>query len=618
MRYDPPLHKTAGLRPLLTALALLVLYPLFVEGTYFRHIVILTFIFAIVATSWDLSLGFGGLFNFAHLALFAVGIYTYAIFTKQFGLSPWLAIPLGGLVAVLFALIISLPILRLDGIYVILVTIALSQLLYLVIISWSDITGGSSGMVTLPVLTIDGYRLNRDGRIGYYFIGLSLLCANLAFLYWFTRSRWGRAIVALRDNKYYAIARGVSESKTRAITLMASALFTGVAGAFYASYLRVASPDAFSLSFLTLLLSILLVGGSGTLWGPVIAAFVISIASEWLANLGAWREIIIATSIILVVVFYPGGLWAAIQEIREALFSKLSLIKAKQWRSIANQRTSMTGLTEQFIDTEHGSISVIDNQKYELPALLFIHGNSACKEIFFHQYLEYDDKYRVIAFDLPGHGASSNADPEKSYHISAYAAVAEQILTSLNVHNVAVFGWSLGGYIAIELAARGNVQLSALAISGTAPIKMVPDDMARGYNAQSEHHLAGKAYFSSGEEKRFFGAITGSNNAHRGLFWKSFTRTDGRARQYLISKLATINWPRQMRVITEGKVPMSVLNGRDDPFLNHSYIAALNYANLWAGSPKDISEGGHAPFLNQPDKFNQQLSKFLSDSIKHQ
>lgn len=315
MRYDPPLHRTQGLTPLLIALAALIAYPFVFDATYFRHVMILAFVFAIVATSWDLSLGFGGLFNFAHVGLFAVGIYTYAILAKTLGFSPWLSILAGGGTAALVALLIALPVLRLDGIYVILVTIALSQLIYLIVISWSDVTGGTSGMVTLPTLKLGDYRLSKDGRIGYYFVGLALLAGNLAFLYLLTRSRLGRAIRALRDNKYYAIARGVSEARTRALTLMGSAVFTGIAGAYYAAYLRVASPDAFGLGFLTLLLSILLVGGTGTIWGPVVAAFVISVLSEWLSGFGPWQNIVIALAIILIVIFYPGGLWAALQEL---------------------------------------------------------------------------------------------------------------------------------------------------------------------------------------------------------------------------------------------------------------------------------------------------------------
>ncbi|MEO1613875.1 MAG: branched-chain amino acid ABC transporter permease, partial [Pseudomonadota bacterium] len=318
MRYDPPFHRSNGLIPGLIALAALLIFPLIFEASYYRHLMILAFVFGIVAASWDLSLGYGGLFNFAHVALFAVGIYAYGILAKTLGVNPWLAVLLAGPIAMVFAAAVALPVLRLDGIYVILVTIAFSQLIFQIVISQSDVTGGTSGMVTLPALSVDGYRFVKDGRIGYYYTGLALLVAALIFLNQVVRSHLGRAIVAMRDAKYYAISRGAPEGGTRLATLCASALFTGIAGGFYGSYVRVASPDIFGLGPLTLVLSILLVGGAGTIWGPVVAAFAITLLSEAMADYGPWREIAMAGLIILVMVFYPGGLWGLIQEGREA------------------------------------------------------------------------------------------------------------------------------------------------------------------------------------------------------------------------------------------------------------------------------------------------------------
>lgn len=610
MRYDPPLHRTQGLAPLVVALAALIAYPFMFEATYFRHVIILAFVFAIVATSWDLSLGFGGLFNFAHVALFAVGIYTYAILAKTLGFSPWLSILAGGGTAAFVALLIALPVLRLDGIYVILVTIALSQLIYLIVISSSDVTGGTSGMVTLPTLMIGDYRLSRDGRIGYYFVGLGLLVANLAFLYWLTRSRLGRAIVALRDNKYYAIARGISEARTRALTLMASAVFTGIAGAFYAAYLRVASPDAFGIGFLTLLLSILLVGGAGTIWGAAIAAFAISVASEWLSGFGAWQNIIIALAIILIVVFYPGGIWAALQELRQAVDTARTALIARWRRRERPTREARTGAPERRIATPHGSIAVADTGGGK-PALLFLHGNSACKEAFCKQFHAFRDEYRVISFDYPGHGVSSNADPETSYTIPAYAEVAEAVLADCGLDTACVVGWSLGGYVALELAARGNVTVAALGITGTAPLNMVPDDFGRGYNPDSHLVLASKQYFSRSEAANYANSATAPISEDSAFLHRNLRRTDGRARFYLLRRLGIVDWPRQMRILRDGKIPFAILNGSDDPFLDHAYIAHLRYGNIWNGAPQDIPNGRHAPFFNQPDTFNLALFSFL-------
>jgi ABC-type branched-subunit amino acid transport system permease subunit len=173
MRYNPSFFRSSGLIPVLIALAVLALLPLVSSNMYLRHLLVLSFVFGVVASSWDLSLGFGGLFNFAHVALFTVGIYTYGLVGLTLGLSPWLGILMGGVAAGLIAALITLPILRLSGIYIVLVTIAASQVLYQIVISQSNITGGTSGMVSLPTLELFGYRFNHNGKIGYYYVALS-------------------------------------------------------------------------------------------------------------------------------------------------------------------------------------------------------------------------------------------------------------------------------------------------------------------------------------------------------------------------------------------------------------------------------------------------------------
>lgn len=612
MRYDPPFHKTAGLTPALVVLAGLVLLPLVIEANYLRHLLILSFVFGIVAASWDLSLGFGGLFNFAHVALFAVGIYTYAILTKSLGVDPWLAMLIAGPVTMAVAALLALPVLRLDGIYVILATIAFSQLIYQIIISQSSVTGGTSGIVTLPPLAIGDYKLTSDGRIGYYYVALALLVAACAFLHLTIRSRWGRAIIALRDAKYAAIARGVPEGMTRVITLAASGLFTGLAGGLYASYVRVASPDIFGLGPLTLVLSILLVGGIGTIWGPVAAAFLIILISEALADLGPWRDILTALLIIAVMVLYPGGLWGVVQEAREGVATALSALRAKVRRRAGRAaRERLMGARETMVSTRHGRIAVSDTGGTG-PAILCLHGNSACKEAFARQFAAFQGRHRLIALDLPGHGVSDNADPEAAYNIPAYADVAGDVLAALGVERPIVLGWSLGGYVGLELTARDPARFAGLCITGTSPLNIVPGDFARGYDASSHLVLAGKQYFTHAEQRAYAGSATAPLSPDSAFLHANINRTDGRTRYYMITKLGVVDWPRQMRMLREGTLPLAILNGSDDAFLNHGYIAGLDYGRIWTGAPHDIAGGKHAPFFNEAQAFNGSFAAFMA------
>jgi ABC-type branched-subunit amino acid transport system permease subunit/pimeloyl-ACP methyl ester carboxylesterase len=612
MRYDPPFHKTNGLIPALVVLVGLIILPWIFDASYSRHLMILVFVFAIVAASWDLSLGYGGLINFAHVALFAIGIYTYAILAKTLGVNPYLAILAAGPVAVIMAVIISLPVLRLDGIYVILVTLAFSQLIYQIIISQPSITGGTSGMVTLPALSIGDYRFTKDGRIGYYYSALGLLVTACAFLYLVTRSKLGRARVALRDAKYAAISRGVPEAKTRALTLAASGLFTGLAGGFYGSYVRVASPDIFSLGSLTIILSILLVGGTGTIFGPVAASFVIVLLSEAMANLGPWRDILIAVLIILVMVFYPGGLWGLIQELREAIITWHSAYRARLQRSRgAKAREALMGAPEKMVKTRHGRVAVCDTGGNK-PIILAIHGNSACKEAFTKLFSGFRDTHRLVAFDLPGHGVSDNADPESAYNVAAYADIAEDVLSNAGAgKKVTVLGWSLGGYVGLELTARSPEKFAGLCITGTSPLNIVPEDFARGYIASSHLVFAGKQYFTKREQREYAGTATAPYSPESAFLHHNISRTDGRTRFYMSTKLGVVNWPRQMRMLREGLIPFAILNGSDDPFLDHKYIARLDYGNIWTGGPRDIPSGKHAPFFNKSDEFNDCMRKFM-------
>ncbi|MGI3168586.1 branched-chain amino acid ABC transporter permease [Pseudooceanicola sp. C21-150M6] len=294
----------------LIALVLLALVPIVVTDSYTRHVFIVAFIYATVAVNWDLSLGLAGLFNFGHLAFFGIGVYTAAILTTSLDLSPWLAILAGGITAALAALLIALPVAKLQGIYVVLVTFAFGQLCLQIVLSQGDLTGGAEGLVRLPYLSIGDYKFIRDFKLAYYYVGLIILTLSTIAMLLVAHSPFGKSLRAVRDNPDYAAARGISVARQRVLVLVASAVCTGIAGGFYAIYLRVASPEVFGFSVATLVLSMVLIGGAGSILGPVFAALALTFATEAMAGMRGLEEarfIVVAVAMILVLRIAPSG-----------------------------------------------------------------------------------------------------------------------------------------------------------------------------------------------------------------------------------------------------------------------------------------------------------------------
>ena len=193
----------------------------------------------------------------------------------------------------------------------VLVTFAFSQVLLQLILSQSQITGGAEGMVRIPALQLGGYKFIRDYKFGYYYVALGLLFISTIYLWLMSRSSFGKSLLALRDNEEYASARGISISSARTLALIASAIFPGIVGGFFAIYLRVASPDVLGFGALSLVLSMVLIGGTASIAGPIIAAFVIFFATEAMAGIRGMEEarfIVVAVAMILVLRFAPGGL----------------------------------------------------------------------------------------------------------------------------------------------------------------------------------------------------------------------------------------------------------------------------------------------------------------------
>ncbi|MDC9589910.1 alpha/beta hydrolase [Xenorhabdus sp. XENO-10] len=260
------------------------------------------------------------------------------------------------------------------------------------------------------------------------------------------------------------------------------------------------------------------------------------------------------------------------------------------------------------IKTRYASVSVIDTGGNGLPVLL-VHGNSSCKKVFRHQINQLKGKYRVLALDLPGHGSSSNAsEPRQAYSMPGYAHTIIEVLEQIGINKIVVFGWSLGGHIGLEMLALFP-KMIGLMICGTPPVSVGADNVALGFRPGVG--LAGKAEFTEEDIKNFVSDTYGINAPHDPLIVEAVIRTDGLARQYMFEAFLSPQATDQKLLAETSKIPLAIVNGADDPYINFDYINGLNYQNLWKGKVFNLAGVGHAPFLESPELFNPILADFL-------
>jgi pimeloyl-ACP methyl ester carboxylesterase len=284
-------------------------------------------------------------------------------------------------------------------------------------------------------------------------------------------------------------------------------------------------------------------------------------------------------------------------------------------------------IEERRLNTAHGDVYVAESGDSTSihPALLLIHGNSSSSRVF-HRILTspfLTCKHRILAFDLPGHGSSSNApEPESTYTMRGYAECAVDVLTQLGVSEVVVLGWSLGGHVALEMipllkSSSVSTTMKGAMLVGTPP-SSGPNQTALGFfkESKSPHmHLAGQEHLTNQEAYNYAHTATGAPIEA----WQQecAVRTDGRARRIMFSAFAAGLGVDQVGVVEEEKdILLGVVNGAAEPFVNLDYLDRLSWGRLWEGKCFRLSGLGHAPFWEKPEQFEPILARFLEDCEK--
>jgi branched-chain amino acid transport system permease protein len=291
----------------------------------------LFFIWATVVTQWNLVFGVAGIFSLAQMALFAMGGYVTGMFGLYFGWSLWLAMFIGGFAAVVFSLLIGLACLRLRGAYVALLTLAIAQVMYLLTITDTEcffmdgvtcrnFTGGTRGLTKYGDFGFRELIGPKHFAYGNYFLALAVLAVATAFSIFIIRSPIGMAFRAMRDNPDYASSRGISQFKYQLLVFAASAFFTGLAGAVYAGYFRVMGANTLYLSLLLFLLSMMVIGGVGSAWGPLAGAAALMLVDEFLKDYVDYRNIGLGLMLVVFVMAWPSGVIGAL----DALWKRIT------------------------------------------------------------------------------------------------------------------------------------------------------------------------------------------------------------------------------------------------------------------------------------------------------
>jgi branched-chain amino acid transport system permease protein len=306
----------------LALLAVALLFPVLVTLPYPRDVVIRIFLFATLAQAWNILAGYCGQISLGHAIFFGTGAYTSGVFVAKDVASPWLALLVGALIAVALSQVIGAPVFRLRGHYFAIATIAVGEIVHIIAINW-DFIGAARGLY-IPIKRPDSL-LNfqfHQAKAVYYYIVLGLLLVGLGVTRAIERSRLGYYFRAVREEQDAAASLGVPVARTKRVAFAISAALTAACGTFYAQYVLFIDPESvlpLSLSILICLVAVL--GGVGTLWGPLLGAAVLIPLGEvtriYLGGTGKALDLVIYGALIMVVsVVQPAGLVGIVRRVR--------------------------------------------------------------------------------------------------------------------------------------------------------------------------------------------------------------------------------------------------------------------------------------------------------------
>ena len=292
---------------LFLALAMVMaLLPFLVRGSYYLLILNIIAINGLVVLGLNLLIGFAGQISLGHAAFFGMGAYFSAIFTAMYSMPPWPTLILVMILTGVVAYVIGIPTLRLEGHYLVMATLGFNIIVYILMVQMEYWTGGPSGFAGIPPLTLGSFAIQTDHHFYWLiwplFLVIFLLSLNLV------NSRVGRALRAIHENELVANSMGVNTERYKAVIFALSAAYAALAGSFYAHYLSFISPKTFDIFYSVQIVTMVVVGGIGNLWGGLLGAAILTALPEVLHSLRDYALLMYGLILMGALVFFPEGL----------------------------------------------------------------------------------------------------------------------------------------------------------------------------------------------------------------------------------------------------------------------------------------------------------------------
>jgi branched-chain amino acid transport system permease protein len=301
---DPSFRNKA----MAVVLVFALIFPL-VFDTYQSNIMISALIYVVLGLGLNITVGLAGLLDLGYVAFFAAGSYSYALLNHHFGLGFWTCLPLGGVIGCLFGVLLGFPILRLRGDYLAIVTLGFASIVKIVLENWDEFSFGPSGIANIDKPGLFGLDMNIDGSTTYiYYIMIGLVLFTILITMRLRNSRIGRAWIALREDEIACVAMGIDMARTKLSAYALGAFWAGMVGVIFAAKTTFINPASFTFMESAIVLSIVVLGGMGSILGVILGAFILILLPEYLRAFSEYRMLAFGAAMVLMMIFRPQGI----------------------------------------------------------------------------------------------------------------------------------------------------------------------------------------------------------------------------------------------------------------------------------------------------------------------